>query len=278
MVITRSESRIIKNQRKYKYRFGFSYDKKGDIFYGDENKDLLKRIILPKCKKRYKNQLEYKSLMPVGMYYLFDKYKTNSTLVKYHNKTKKLMLDRNFWKVYSSNYVIYAILVINYSSSYHACVLVINKLDKTIHLFEPSFGKIGLKLDILEKITEYFPETLFKTTFSDSFILQRRDTQVRYPNELGYCFSWCVWFIETCILNENENAYKINRKLSDLFVNINTLHYIRGYSEYYSRTIKNLGLSSVKLKMSKCNKYISGFEKIIEKIKKMKNKQLNIVI
>jgi hypothetical protein len=262
MVVTRSsfnkerKSDIIwKRQRKY------------NLLNHITHKNCLKRIKLPYCKKSYKDpikeEIPYISVMCVGFYYLRKKY-GNITIscCKYDFESKKLILNRLFFKNYHENNIIYIDLSIKYKIGWHANILVIDKINKHMHLFEPSGFNNSIN-DILDKFKEILIG--FTSSFSNWDPLQRIDHNVRYPSERGYCFTWCIFFIEVCLLNKNIQSRDIDKTLAKIFKNINTLQYIRGYSKYHSKVIKLLNLKNPP-KVSNCGNYIVNLQELISKI------------
>lgn len=222
MVRTRSESKIFKNQEKFNsvikknYILGKQFHVSPLFMSFSDIKLSTNRVNIPICKKSYKNpsklDVMYIPFTDVGLYYLYDKYNVlNFSFVKYNSKTKNIRFRRNFHKICRENDIVYSIVCINYGSSHHANMLVINKKEKTIHLFEPAmigFLKHEKEL-IIEKISEYFPG--YKKSYSAGSALQRSSSFVRYPVERGYCLSWCIWFIEVCIMNDHCSTESIDK-------------------------------------------------------------------
>lgn len=256
MVRTRSESKIFKNQEKFNsvikknYILGKQFHVSPLFMSFSDIKLSTNRVNIPICKKSYKNpsklDVMYIPFTDVGLYYLYDKYNVlNFSFVKYNSKTKNIRFRRNFHKICRENDIVYSIVCINYGSSHHANMLVINKKEKTIHLFEPAmieFLKHEKEL-IIEKISEYFPG--YKKSYSAGSALQRSSSFVRYPVERGYCLSWCIWFIEVCIMNDHCSTESIDKKIREVFKYKNTLQYIRGYSYFYRKIIIKLGVKKL---------------------------------
>ena len=270
MAITRTTIKNTKKQKKFRFSSGFT------VTVTKKVKNSINRIKLPKCQKSYKDPskdpLKYLPFIPVGLYYLINKYNTNTdttdvtvsmSIIKFYSAHQKLILPRTFFKNTSST--IHFILLLFTPFGCHSNVITIDKHNNNIHLFEPA--PFIVEYRVLDKLKEYTEFSNFTTSYSNNNCkLQRFNFQSRFKVERGYCFAWCIFFIETMLLNKTNTPNSINEKIADLLMCTNTLQYIRGYSNnYYKNTIKQLNINITDFPKIKGN-FITNYKQVLTKI------------
>jgi len=168
----------------------------------------------------------------------------------------------------SSDKFKYGIIFICISDDYvsHANVLIYDFINKTIERFEP-YGNYPYKNidDILEeeltwnteftyiKPSEYLPSAGFQTISNEENKLNMKKGDIG-----GYCLAWCLWYVESKLINPNINSkilvIKLINKLNSL--NISFKEYIRNYSyQIYKKIIKYM--KDIQIDKTVTNSYYS---------------------
>jgi hypothetical protein len=232
------------------------------IYHGDKLSTLCGNYLLllkynklkiPSCKTNYIN------VNTKDSNYIFfqEPIITNNLLYEYAytiyyiNDTNKIIMANNIDIDYTkNNYYIFHITIIN-NSLFHANCLLIDHLKKIIIRFEPH-GALTLDSGLDEHLKSYFVDLKHYTYYSPQdycplnglqTLSNELDNDIKIKNDpLGYCLSWCFWFIELYFNNLNVNIknliYKTINKL--IINNIQIISHIRDYSHYINTEIQSV--------------------------------------
>ena len=158
---------------------------------------------------------------------------------------------------------LYSIVFLSLSidNIYHANLLIYDFKNKSIERFEP-YGKCIYEFidNILEeeltwntgfnyvRPNEYEPYSGFQT-ISD----ENNNYNLKPGDFGGFCLAWCLWYIETKLINLNISSKILIRKLINRLnnQNISFSEYIRNYSDKINKIrekyLKNIGINNNKI-------------------------------
>jgi hypothetical protein len=154
-------------------------------------------------------------------------------------------------------------LSLKYENLLHANLLIYNHKRKIIERFEP-YGKCyNINIDnILEeeltwntnykyiKPNNYLPYSGFQTISDENNI-----TNLKPGDFGGFCLAWCIWYIETKLLNPTLNSSLLVRKLINKLNNQNIKY--NEYIRIYADKINNNRISYLN-KIGINNKYVNN--------------------
>ena len=213
------------------------------IFYLKNKYDFLyiptiKNYMLNNLIINYKNYSIYNEDIYKNPIYPFIIIIKSSTEYYIHPYLNYLINNEKKNKKYK--YSIIYLYILNLDDSIHANMLIYNFKNLTIERFEPYGNNNNYYIDdILEENLTW--NTGFKyinPISSQPFIsFQKISDEHNRSYEKhgvigGFCLAWCIWYVETKMLNQNiESIILINKLIKKINnLNINFIDYIRNYA------------------------------------------------
>ena len=152
-------------------------------------------------------------------------------------------------------------LSLNYDNLLHANLLIYDLKNMILERFEP-YGNTSLVDDYIDDILEeeltwntglkyirpkdYLPYSGFQT-ISD----ENNNKNIKPGDFGGFCLAWCLWYLETKLINPDINSkILVNKLISRLLkLNINFNEYIRNYSNKINKyRIKYLEIIDINIR------------------------------
>ena len=133
-------------------------------------------------------------------------------------------------------------LSLSYENLLHANILIYDFINMTVERFEP-YGNIDQNDSYIDDILEeeltwntglmylrpkdYLPYTGFQTLSNEN-----NNNNLKPGDFGGFCLAWCLWYLESKLINPNVKSKILVRKLITIInnLNINFTEYIRNYS------------------------------------------------
>uniref|UniRef100_A0A6C0H7M7 Ankyrin repeat protein n=1 Tax=viral metagenome TaxID=1070528 RepID=A0A6C0H7M7_9ZZZZ len=231
-----------------------------------------KKLYIPNIKN-YQYNLYENNIFPWLIIY---KSEYNYYINSYLNNIINSIIKNNTY-----DYIL-LFLSINYDNLLHANIIIYDIKLNTIERFEP-YGNNTNYIDTImddileEELTwntgfkyirpkEYLPVAGFQT-ISD----ENNNNYIKPGDYGGFCLVWCIWYIETKLINKNIHSKIFIEKLINRLnkLNINFVEYIRNYSD----KINNYRMKFLKKIYKKNNK-----EKDISNLYINNDKLLNYLI
>jgi hypothetical protein len=250
------------NEYKYAHSTLFQASLNDVILYFIYLSKKYKKLLIPITKNYLLNNvtsqismeqndlLLFENIFPfIILYYDDEKYNIHPYLNNIINSAKK------------NNKYDYGIvfLSIKNNDTLHANILIYDFNNLIIERFEPYGSNYNNKLDNLleEELTwntgfkyikpsEYLPLSGFQT-ISD----ENNEKYIKHGDFGGFCLAWCLWYIETKILNKNIKSNILVNKLINKInkLDITFVEYIRNYSNFINKKrIKYLNKMGIDIK------------------------------